>query len=122
MSAQDVFGEHLGVIGALSDNYARNEDAAALAGVVRTQQDVAAACEAREEQVKEIVRGGRCLALPPALAVGAAAACRPCSNRRPLQVHFLNLPISAPPFLPCHSRHRAHRTRGGSRGSSSVPR
>ncbi len=55
--AQEVFGEHLGVISALCDNYARTEDAAAVAGLVRAQHEVAAACTAREEQVKEVIRG-----------------------------------------------------------------
>lgn len=57
--AQEVFAEHLGVISALRDNYARTEDAAAVAGLVRTQQEVAAACSAREEQVKEVIKGER---------------------------------------------------------------
>lgn len=54
--AQEVFGEHLGVISALCDNYARTEDAAAVAGLVRAQHEVAAACTAREEQVAEVIR------------------------------------------------------------------
>lgn len=56
-AAQDVFDEHLGVISALRDNYARTEDASAVAGLVRAQQEVAAACSQREEQVKEAIKG-----------------------------------------------------------------
>lgn len=56
-AAQDVFSEHLGVISALRDNYQRTEDAVAVAGVVRAQQEVAAACSAREKQVKETIKG-----------------------------------------------------------------
>ena len=56
-AAQDVFTEHLGVISALRDNYARTEDATAVASLVRGQQEVAAACEQREDQVKETIRG-----------------------------------------------------------------
>ncbi|EFN55001.1 hypothetical protein CHLNCDRAFT_52771 [Chlorella variabilis] len=55
-AAQDVFDEHLGVISALRDNYARTEDASAVAGLVRAQQEVAAACSQREEQVKEAIK------------------------------------------------------------------
>lgn len=56
-AAQDVFTEHLGVISALRDNYARTEDATAVAGLVRAQQEVAAACVQREDQVKETIKG-----------------------------------------------------------------
>lgn len=55
--AQEVFAEHLGVISALCDNYERTEDAAAVAGLVRAQHEVAAACTAREQQVKEVIKG-----------------------------------------------------------------
>ena len=55
--ATDVFTEHLGVISALRENYARTEDASAVAGVVRAQQEVAAACSEREQQVKEAIKG-----------------------------------------------------------------
>jgi hypothetical protein len=53
----DVFNEHLGVIQALRDNYARNEDAAAVSSLVRAQQEVSAACSQREKQVKETIKG-----------------------------------------------------------------
>lgn len=57
--AQDVFSEHLGVISALRENYARGEDAAAVASLVRSQQEVAAACSGREERVQEAIKGER---------------------------------------------------------------
>jgi hypothetical protein len=59
-AAQDVFTEHLGVISALRDNYARTEDATAVACLVRAQQEVAAACGQREDQVKETIKGAWC--------------------------------------------------------------
>ncbi|KAL4857281.1 hypothetical protein ACK3TF_002572 [Chlorella vulgaris] len=55
-AAHEVFAEHLGVIQALRDNYARTEDANAVAGLVRSQQEVAAACSQREDQVKETIK------------------------------------------------------------------
>lgn len=76
-AAQDVFSEHLGVIAALRDNYQRTEDAAAVAGLVRAQQEVAAACSAREEQVKQTIKG----ALPgrgtPCCCAGSVPALHP---------------------------------------------
>ncbi|KAL4452276.1 hypothetical protein ABPG75_007938 [Micractinium tetrahymenae] len=54
--AQEVFAEHLGVISALRENYMRTEDAVAVTGLVRAQQEVAAACSAREQQVKEVIK------------------------------------------------------------------
>lgn len=59
-AAHEVFAEHLGVIQALRDNYARTEDANAVAGLVRSQQEVAAACSQREDQVKETIKGDVC--------------------------------------------------------------
>jgi hypothetical protein len=58
-AAQDVFQEHLSVISALRDNYARTEDANAVAGLVRAQREVAASCKQREDQVKESIKGER---------------------------------------------------------------
>lgn len=83
-AAQDVFSEHLGVIAALRDNYQRTDDAAAVAGLVRAQQEVAAACSGQEEQVKQTIKGAlpgrgmqRCcrerLRCAPILALAACA-------------------------------------------------
>lgn len=84
-AAQDgVFAEHLSVIAALRDNYARAEDASAVAGLVRAQQDVAAACSQREEQVKDAIKGAwpPCSSQPCAFNTApplrAAAAARAC--------------------------------------------
>ncbi|PRW57531.1 kinetochore Spc24-like [Chlorella sorokiniana] len=54
MAAQ--FAEHLSVISALKDNYTRPDDAQAVASVVRSQQNAAAACSQREDEVKEAIK------------------------------------------------------------------
>ena len=50
--AQDVFEEHVAVISALKDNYARKDDASTVLGIVRAQEEIAQLCTSREEQVK----------------------------------------------------------------------
>lgn len=89
----DVFNEHLGVIQALRDNYARNEDAAAVATLVKTQQELSAACSQREKHVKETIKreDGRSSAMRPRTEHSGAlpavvcvyvhrAACRPLAE------------------------------------------
>ena len=63
------FQEHLSVIAALKENYKRPEDAAAVASVVRSQQNAAAACSQREDEVKVAIKG----------AWAGARACSRCS-------------------------------------------
>lgn len=73
----EPFAEHSGVMSALRDNYARPDDANAVAGLVRSQQEVAAACSQREDQVKEAIKGGL-LSAPANVLLGAChARCRP---------------------------------------------
>ena len=69
-AAHDVFTEHLGVISALRDNYARQEDASAVAGLVRAQQEAAAASTQREDQAKSAIKGE---GSPPLRAAGGRA-------------------------------------------------
>ena len=63
--ATDVFDEHLSVIAALRDNYVRKDDAAAVLGIQRVQQEIAQLCSGREEHVKQSIRG-ECAAGGPA--------------------------------------------------------
>jgi hypothetical protein len=122
LAAQDVFAEHLGVISALRDNYARTEDAAALAGLVAAQRESATACEEREQRVKEAIRGAwgagvvegdRRARLPP------PAATR--SNAEALQTPACT-PLHSPTPLTPYSHPRTDGARGGSGGRRGLPR
>jgi kinetochore protein Spc24 len=57
MATQDVFEEHLGVIAALKDNYARKDDAHAVSSVLKLQEEISQLCCTREEQVKTAIKG-----------------------------------------------------------------
>lgn len=59
LAAENVFEEHLGVIEALKDNYTRQDDAAAVAGVNGLREELAQLCAAREDEVKAAIRGAR---------------------------------------------------------------
>ncbi|GAB4819058.1 hypothetical protein N2152v2_006104 [Parachlorella kessleri] len=54
--AQDVFEEHVAVISALKENYARKDDASTVLGIVRAQEEIAQLCTCREEQVKQSIK------------------------------------------------------------------
>jgi len=56
-AAQDVFEEHLGVIAALKDNYTRRDDALTVANINNLKDEVAQLCMAREDDVKEVIKG-----------------------------------------------------------------
>ena len=56
-AAQDVFEEHLGVIAALKDNYTRKDDALTVADVNSLKEEVVRVCAAREDEVKEAIKG-----------------------------------------------------------------
>ena len=53
----DVFEEHLGVIAALKENYLRREDAVTVTNINGLREQVAKLCRAREDEVKEVIRG-----------------------------------------------------------------
>jgi phage host-nuclease inhibitor protein Gam len=53
----DVFEEHLGVIEALKENYMRRDDAMTIANINMLREQVAQLCRAREDEVKEAIRG-----------------------------------------------------------------
>lgn len=55
--AQEVFEEHLSVIEALNDNYARKDDAKVVLAVEAAQQEIANLCSSREEDIKRSIRG-----------------------------------------------------------------
>ena len=57
LAAENVFEEHLGVIEALKDNYTRQDDAAAVAGVNSLREELAQLCATREDEVKAAIRG-----------------------------------------------------------------
>ena len=101
MAQASQFQEHISVIGALRENYRRPDDAAAVASVVRSQQNAAAACSQREDEVKEAIKGARDRLpssqptrrrLPRSPPLGAV---RPCWASPPPSLHPLpNLPQS----------------------------
>lgn len=94
-AASDVFTEHLGVIAALRDNYQRQDDQAAVAGLVLAQQEAAASCSEREDAVKAAIKGA-----PPAPACHRRRRCAVALHRAWPQGR-----IHATP--PCLPRHRA---------------
>eukprot|EP00887_Chlorella_sp_A99_P007705 scaffold20.g7705.t1 len=55
-AASDSFEEHLNVLAALKDNYAKPDDARKVAEVVQLQQHVQRQCGEREEEVKNAIR------------------------------------------------------------------
>ena len=53
----DIFEEHLGVITALRENYMRRDDAMTVANINSLREQVAQLCRAREDEVKEAIKG-----------------------------------------------------------------
>lgn len=56
-AVHDVFEEHLGVIAALNDNYTRRDDIVSVENVIALKEEIARICLAREEDVKEAIKG-----------------------------------------------------------------
>jgi hypothetical protein len=56
-TAQDVFEEHLSVIAALRDNYARRDDVGSVSAIFKLQEELAALCSSREEQARSAIKG-----------------------------------------------------------------
>lgn len=59
MASTDVFEEHLSLISALSDNYARSEDRAAVSEFLKTQNEIVGMLKRSEDMMNEHVRGER---------------------------------------------------------------
>ena len=93
----DVFDEHLSVISALRDNYARKEDVNAVAAVGSMQAEIAQLCSGREEDVKQAIRGEWPRRLRLAPAVGAPRRAGPPLPSPPSSSPCLPPPASPPP-------------------------
>lgn len=53
---QDIFEEHLSVITALKDNYARHDDAHSVATIKAIHNELAELCSVRETEVKKAIQ------------------------------------------------------------------